>query len=179
MNINDKVTAATLEAMQSIRKSMAASPKFLAAVAVAAGMSAAQAGEYTTAGSQVGRVIGNEVGRASGNSGAAVVGSVLGGLAGTVLTRPMDEQATATKEEQAAAKKLTQAEQKAREKAAYDAAYEAERKRRDPNYSGMAKASDTANARYSTTNANLDSLKNRSAELVNQYYRQNPSQRGH
>lgn len=142
------------DAFASTRGSLRAAPAFLIAAALAAGMAPDKAHAWGNDFENLGRVIGGEVGRQAGNDryGAqARIGGLLGEVIGSRAGRPADE---ADRE----AKRIADIERQAREQAVRDAAYEAQRRRIDPNYRSMSASSNASNVDYGRIGANFDRL---------------------
>jgi hypothetical protein len=154
-------------AAASVRSSMRAAPAFMVAIALAAGMAASDAKAWGESES-VGRTIGTELGRAAvGGYGAqATVGGLLGGVVGAMIGRPIDKSGEATQREE----EVTRA---AKEQAQRDAAYQAERKRLDPNYSQLASSSDASNSLYSAISSNAQRASANVDAILADYERRN------
>lgn len=157
------------DAFASVRSSLRSAPVFMAAVALAAGMSATDAQAWGNDFENLGRVIGGEVGRTAGNdrySAQARVGSLIGEAFGSRLGRPAD---AADKE----AKRLSEIQRQAREQAMRDAAYDLERRRIDPNYQSQVRSSAGANNSQSAMSANFQRLSSNQEALAADYNRRN------
>lgn len=168
-SVRMEVEGLTAIAVDSIRSTLRNAPLFLVAVAVASTLAMsdahAWAGEYENAG----RTVGQEIGRAAVDKGygpASKVAGILGGLAGGVIGRPADAKVEQAKKEDVG---IVAAQERARR----DAAYDAERKRIDPNYTPMVGASTEANSAYSAVGENMSNMKSRTDEIIRQYRARN------
>lgn len=166
---------AVRDALSSVRSSLRGAPAFMAAVALAAGLSSTEAQAWGNDFENLGRVIGGEVGRSATNDryGAqARVGSLIGETLGSRMGRPADE---ADKE----AKRTAEIQRQAREQAIRDAAYDAERRRIDPNYQAQVRSSSGAINSQAAMSANFQRLASNQDALAAEYNRRNnyPRQR--
>lgn len=177
-------------AQDAVRNSLRASPLSIAALALAAGLSAtpAQAQWGSTQYENVGRSVGYELGRqAAGGGGVFSPGARIAGSIGEILVgnlaRPLDQAANAAREREAAdlraQREMADVERRARLQAAADAAYHAERLRRDPTYTpdaaypAAAQAAARANERYSAIRGNLDRLTQQQERLTQEFLQRN------
>lgn len=164
--------SAVRDAFASVRSSLKCAPAFMAAVAIAAGMSSTDAQAWGNDFERLGRVIGGEVGRNAGDGASqARVGGLIGEVLGSRAGRPAD---AADKE----AQRIADIQRQAREQAVRDTAYDAERRRIDPNYQRQSGASNSANRGYTTMGSNLQLLSQRQNALAAEYAARNhPRQR--
>lgn len=159
--------------MTAARKSLAMTPAAVVAIGLAAGLASQEAHAFGNEYESLGRTIGGELAR-SGQSNFSAKGRVLGMIGETLggnLGRPVDANAEA-------ARKNAEDLQRAREQAARDAAYEAERMRLDPSYtsarySDMTGRSRAASSSYEAVSANIRAINERSAAAVQDYARRN------
>lgn len=169
-------TSLLSKARASVRASLTASHITLLAVGMAAGLSAEQARAWGNNYEYLGRTVGSELGRAvAGRDGAWSPAGRIAGLAGEMVgasvARPFDQAA----EDQ---RRADQEVQRAREQAQRDNAYEAERRRLDPNYTGT-RYSEMADRGARSLDAhraianNVSALNEENERLVRDYQRRN------
>jgi hypothetical protein len=153
------------DALASVRSSLIKAPALMAAVALAAGMSASDAHAWGNDFENLGRVIGGELGRTAGNDRygpQARVGGLIGETLGSRMGRPADQ---SDKE----AQRIADIQRRAREQAVRDAAYEAERRRIDPNYQSQVRSSNGANSSQAAMFSNFQRLTDRQNQLADEY----------
>ncbi len=150
-------------ALKAARASLSARPAALVAIALAAGMAAPAAHAWGTnyeyAGSSIGYQLGNALG--AGSSVKSSIGSTIGNVIGSTMGRSVDQSSQQEKAQETAI-------QQAKLQAQRDAAYDAERRRLDPNYTYSAAAGRSASAN-STYTSNLDAIVQRNSALAAQY----------
>lgn len=157
------------DAFASVTGSMKAAPTFMVAVALAAGMTAQDAHAWGNDFENLGRVIGGEVGRNAANDrygSQARVAGLIGEVVGSRMGRPVD---AASKEEQ----RINDIQRQAREQAVRDAAYDAERRRIDPNYQSQVRSSAGANGAFAAMQSNFQRLQISQDALADEYARRN------
>lgn len=163
-------------ARSSIRASLSASTATLLAVGLAAGLAPDAAHAWGSDYESMGRTLGSELGNVAGGnsvfSPTARIASTLGGFIGQQIGKPIDQ----ASEEQ---RRVDDIQRQAREQAVRDAAYDAERKRIDPNYTPQARYADMASrAEQSVQNSrsissNIADWSRNTDRLVQEYQQRN------
>lgn len=156
-------------ALASVRASLKRAPLFMAAVATAAGMASTEAHAWGNDYQNLGSLIGGEVAKSVAGGGygpKAYVAGVIGQTIGRNMTAPLDNAA----EEK---RRMDQIQAQAREKAARDAVYEAERRKVTPNYAPAAASSRAANQAYTAISANMQSMAELNERLAREYAQRN------
>ncbi len=123
------MSGVSLVALESVRRGFFRTPAVLGALALAAGLNAAQSTAFAGQYESVGRTVGYEVGRAvgpgpQGRIASVILQSVGGSVAGQLDAKPLSSDQ----------RRVLELQRQAREQAARDAAYVNERRRFDPGY---------------------------------------------
>lgn len=156
-------------ALASVRTSLKRAPLFMAAVATAAGMATTDAHAWGNDYQHLGSLIGGEIAKsvAGGSYGPkAYVAGVIGQTIGRNMTAPLDQAADEKR-------RMEQIEAQAREKAARDAVYEAERRKVTPNYAPAAASSRAANQGYTAMSSSMQSMAELNQRLNQEYIQRN------